>query len=316
MTAPPAALLDGLRTEALRPVADPGVRALVAAIRARSQRPVRAILFYGSGLWQGASADKVLDFYALVDRQRDFDPRPVVAGLGRVLPPNVYYLETDAGEQRVRAKCAVMRWSQFAAAARGRAATPHIWARFAQPCRIVHVADDASAEAAVALLADAVLAFHRKIRPLAPPGGDARAFWTNGLVETYARELRTESGGRAAAVFDADPDRLAWRTALALPAVAGLDPDRVAPTAVPPQGTGTRLRARALASLARPLGKLLTLLRLMKATVTFEGGVDYVLWKIERHSGVRETPSAFTRRHPLIGGWPLLIRLYRRGAFR
>jgi hypothetical protein len=318
------ALTEGLRAEALTPVTDPGVQALVAAIQARSEAPVRAVLFYGSGLWQGVTPDKVQDFYALTDRQRDFDRRTVVAALGRLLPPNVYYLETDAPDAapesmeeapRLRAKCAVMRWDQFAAAARGRAATPHIWARFAQPCRIVYTEGAATREALLGILGDAVITFHRKIRPLAPPGADARHFWLSGLMETYARELRSESPDRAAAVFDADPERLAWRSEVALPMLAGVK-DGTPVEAIPPVGPGTRLRARALSALARPLGKAVTLLRLMKATLTFEGGVDYVLWKIERHSGVKETPSDFARRHPLIGGWPILIRLYRRGAFR
>jgi hypothetical protein len=134
-------------------------------------------------------------------------------------------------------------------------------------------------------------------------------------METYARELRSESPDRAAAVFDADPARLLWRSEVALPVLAGVKASTPV-EAIPPVGPGTRLRARTLSALARPLGKAVTLLRLMKATLTFEGGVDYVLWKIERHSGIKETPSDFARRHPLIGGWPILIRLYRRGAFR
>ena len=296
-------LIAGLRAEALAPVRDPGIRALVAAIHARAHGPVRAVLFYGSGLWDGADPDKVQDFYALVARQRDFDPRPVRAALARVLPPNVYYLEADADGVTYRAKVAVMRWDQFARAARGRAATPHIWARFAQPCRIVDADTPARAEATLAALADAVTTFHRKLAPLVPADADARGFWLAGLAETYARELRSERRDRAAAVFDADPERFAWRTACARDAMGR-------PTAA------ARRRARRRAAVARPAGKAIALLRLMKATLTFDGGVDYILWKIERHSGVRETPSAFTRKHPLIGGWPLLVRLYRRGAFR
>ena len=309
------ALIDGLRAEAMTPVADAGLAALIAAIQARSHAPVRAILFYGSGLWQGVTADKVQDFYALVDRQRDFDPRRDTVGLGRLLPPNVYYIETANGTETVRAKCAVMQWDQFRQAARGRAATPHIWARFAQPCRVVHTRDGETAEAVIGMLTDAVLAFHRKIYPLAPPGADSRQFWIAGLVETYARELRSEDSTRAGAVYDAAPQALDWRTRLALPIVTNAPADKPV-AAIPPATAGHRLRAQALSALARPLGKLVTLLRLMKATRTFEGGVDYILWKIERHSGVRVTPSGFARRHPLIGGWPVLIRLYRRGAFR
>jgi hypothetical protein len=57
-------------------------------------------------------------------------------------------------------------------------------------------------------------------------------------------------------------------------------------------------------------------MRLVKSAFTFEGGVDYLLWKIERHSGVRVEVSDRVRRHPLIFGWGTLIELRRRGAFR
>jgi hypothetical protein len=71
-----------------------------------------------------------------------------------------------------------------------------------------------------------------------------------------------------------------------------------------------------MAPARRAYGKAVCLLRLMKAAFTFEGGADYILWKIERHSGVRVEASPFQRRHPLLGGWGLLWRLYRQGAFR
>jgi hypothetical protein len=58
------------------------------------------------------------------------------------------------------------------------------------------------------------------------------------------------------------------------------------------------------------------LLRLAKGAFTFVGGVDYLLWKIERHSGVKTTVTAWQRRHPLLAAPGLAWRLYRRGAFR
>lgn len=307
-----AALAD----EARQPVLAPEVWALVDAIEARAESRVSAVLFYGSGLWQGVSPDKVQDFYVLVDRQRDFDSRRGVALLGRLLPPNVYYLETEHEGRRLRAKCAVMRLDQFTAAAAGRTATPHIWARFAQPCRILRTRDADTRERLLDALTDAVVTFHRKTLPLVPAGADLPEIWRRALAETYRRELRSESGARGDSVFVAAPEAYALRTRQALPLVRpGL---RLGTDGRLTGGFGrwARIRARANASAARPMGKLVTLLRLMKATLTFEGGVDYVLWKIERHSGVRVEASAFTRRHPLIGGWPLLIKLYRRGAFR
>jgi len=57
-------------------------------------------------------------------------------------------------------------------------------------------------------------------------------------------------------------------------------------------------------------------LRLGKAAFTFNDPLDYVLWKVERHSGIHVEPTALQRRHPLLFAWPLLWRLYRRGGFR
>jgi hypothetical protein len=78
----------------------------------------------------------------------------------------------------------------------------------------------------------------------------------------------------------------------------------------------TRKLGRAGWQLRRMQGKLLSLLRLMKATFTFQGGMDYIAWKLERHTGVPVEVSPKVRRHPLIYGWGLLWRLYRRGVFR
>jgi hypothetical protein len=63
-------------------------------------------------------------------------------------------------------------------------------------------------------------------------------------------------------------------------------------------------------------GKVLSFLRLCKAAITFSGGLDYLLWKIKRHSGVYIEPTRVQRKYPLVFIWPLLWRLYRQGAFR
>ena len=57
-------------------------------------------------------------------------------------------------------------------------------------------------------------------------------------------------------------------------------------------------------------------MRIFKAALTFDGALDYLLWKIKRHSGVYIEPSDLQRKVPLIFAWPLLIRLWRKGAFR
>ena len=64
------------------------------------------------------------------------------------------------------------------------------------------------------------------------------------------------------------------------------------------------------------LGKLLSVARLVKGAVTFNDPIDYMLWKIERHSGIRLEASDRQRRYPLLFAWPLAWRLFRLGAFR
>lgn len=309
------ALVDLVAEESARPVAA-DAQALAEAIRARAGGGAAAVLLYGAGLWQGASPPAVWDFYVLVDSDAAFDRRRLPRLLGRVLPPNVYVLETTRDGRRLRAKCAVVRTDRFRRAAAGMSATPQIWARFAQPCRIVHARDAAARETVAAALAEAVVTFHRRLLPLVGTGAGIGEFWRRGLAETYARELRSEARARGAAVHDAARGAFEARTRAALallPWPAEIAADGTLRAAVPRR---RRMLARLLRPGARAAGKAIALLRLMKAALTFEGGVDYLLWKVERHSGVRAEASAFQRRHPLIAGWPLLWRLYRRGGFR
>jgi len=63
-------------------------------------------------------------------------------------------------------------------------------------------------------------------------------------------------------------------------------------------------------------GKLLSVARLLKALFTFDGGLDYIAWKLERHSGVSVEIPDRVRRWPLIFIWGMFWDLYRRGAFR
>lgn len=84
------------------------VTTLSDRIRA-GRRSIVAVLFYGAGLWKEPASDTVLDFYVLTDTYRAFDARRLHAVFGRLLPPNVYYLE--AGD--LRCKFAVIRADQF-----------------------------------------------------------------------------------------------------------------------------------------------------------------------------------------------------------
>jgi hypothetical protein len=54
----------------------------------------------------------------------------------------------------------------------------------------------------------------------------------------------------------------------------------------------------------------------MKAALTFQGGLDYAVWKIERHSGVKVELTEAERKRPLLTGLRLLLKTMDRGGLR
>ena len=63
-------------------------------------------------------------------------------------------------------------------------------------------------------------------------------------------------------------------------------------------------------------GKLLSVLRLAKASATYAGGAEYIAWKINRHAGTKIELKPWQKRHPLLAAISLLPRLLRSGAIR
>jgi hypothetical protein len=316
--------LDTLRQrldeEASLPV-DPSVGQVVEAIRRRHGAAVSAVLFYGSCL-RGpdparAAAEGVIDLYVLVDRYRDlYGPGPAALA-NALLPPNVFYIEVPADAGTRRAKYAVVTLARFRRDTTRAALHPSLWARFCQPTRLLYARDKAVRAAVVAGLADAVVTMLGQTAPLTEGNVTATALWRRAFAETYRTELRVEGSGRAGEIYAWNPARYDRLTGPALRA-AGLAP---APTqdgqgfriAI---GAPGRIRARARWAARRWLGKPLTMLRLIKGAFTFDGAADYVLWKIERHSGIRPRVTAWQRRHPILASPLLLWRLYRQGALR
>ncbi len=304
-------LRQQVEREARRPVPAP-VRAIAEEVRRRHGLAVTAILFYGSCLRDGAIDGRVVDLYVLVDRYRDTYTSALAAASNAVLPPNVYFLRTDNARRPVWAKYAVISLGQFARAATRHALHPSIWGRFAQPCVVVYARDKAAENAVMGALVDAVEAMMSETAPLLPSTFTAEDLWTRGFAESYRTELRAEPPERARQLYHACADRYQCVTRMAFePADACADGVVRQRTPDPP-----RWRGRVRWWTRRWLGKALSVFRLAKAAFTFDDGLGYVLWKIEGHTGVRVTPTPWQRRHPLLAGWTLLWRLYRRGAFR
>jgi hypothetical protein len=143
--------------------------------------------------------------------------------------------------------------------------------------------------------------------------------WCRALEETYRAELRAERPGRASELVSGDTDRYARISNLLCKAGALERHGEKSPSGLqyrPCTSIFRRRAARFKWFLRRIMGKFLSVLRLMKAAFTFDDGAVYILWKIERHSGVSVGLSDWQRRHPILASSTLFWRLYRKGAFK
>jgi hypothetical protein len=280
---------------------------------------VDAMLFYGSSLRSGDALDGLVDLYVVVDGYRKAYGKALPALFNRLLPPNVYYLEVEVNGQRVRAKYAVISMRDLQRGTSMRWFHSYLWGRFSQPCGLLYCRDAETGQQVHRALAQALLTFLTRVLPALPERLECAAIWQQGLALSYRAELRAEKPERAIQLYEAWQDHYRAATSLAMQALPfevqreQLD-SRLFYTVRIAQRT--RMLGRAGWQLRRMQGKLLSLLRLMKATFTFQGGMDYIAWKLERHTGVPVEVSPKVRRHPLIYGWGLLWRLYRRGVFR
>ncbi|WP_087718495.1 hypothetical protein [Salinicola salarius] len=316
---PPAALVAQVAEQAARPQPE-GVAPLVARVQERFGQATCAVLFYGSCLRSHDPGDGVVDLYALVDRYAAVYDRRLLRLVNAWLPPNVFYLEAqDAQGRRLRAKCAVITLDDFAQGAT-RWFESYLWGRFAQPCRLAYCRDEVTRMRVNDALAGAVLALWRAALPCLPDTFEAAEGWQQALALSYGVELRPEGASRPASLLAGQEAEYRRRLAAATEALPGLSAtgdehcrDERYRNA---QDAAQRRRGRRAWRWRRRQGHVLHIARLMKAVLTFENGVDYVVWKLERHSGRRIPVSDRLRRHPLLFGWPLLWRLLRERVLR
>jgi hypothetical protein len=283
--------LRALVAEELDLPVDARASALAAAIAAKYGNASRAVLFYGSCLRQQKLDGLMLDFYLIVSNYRSAYEKRWLAAANRLVPPNVFYFEMDG----LAAKYAVLSEADFYRLNGPETRNVSVWARFAQPSRLVWAADEEARQAvidAVSRAAPTLLAA-AGVRSKAKPLDN----WRRAFALTYSAELRAERKGKEASVVDQDRDRY---IRFAEPATAAAKDLRIS----------RAWRRR------RIEGKMLSVLRLAKASATFAGGPDYIAWKINRHAGTQIQLKPWQQRHPLLAAITLLPRLLTSGAVR
>jgi hypothetical protein len=298
-----AETLETLVAAELAERVEPRVAAMAAALAARYPGAARAVLFYGSCLRERQLDGLMLDFYLIVSSYSEAYGKSWLAPANRLVPPNVFPFEHDG----LAAKYAVLSEQDFHRLNGPETLSVSVWARFAQPSRLVWSAGAEASERAAAAVARAAPTLLSAARPLFARG-DPLDLWRLAFALTYSAELRSERKERGLSVVDADPERYRRFTAPAL-AAAGIE--LAAP--VPP---AERRRAERRWAKRRRAGKALSVVRLAKASGTYAGGIDYLAWKINRHAGTAIEIKPWQRRWPLVAALTLLPRLLRRGAIR
>ena len=286
--------LQGLVAAELAAPVDPRVTELAAAIAAKHGAASRAVLFYGSCLREQQLDGLMLDFYLIVSDYRSAYDKRWLALANRLIPPNVFYFE-QAG---FRAKYAVLSEADFHRLNGPETRSVSVWARFAQPSRLVWVAHEEARKSAIAAVSRAAPTLLASAMPVLGAPADPLDLWRGAFTLTYSAELRAERAGRAQSVVDLDPERYRRFSQPAITHAASLSSA--------PRGWGV----------TRVHGKTLSVLRLTKASATFAGGVDYIAWKINRHAGTEIEIKPWQRRWPLLAAISLLPRLLKSGAVR
>jgi hypothetical protein len=287
--------LTELVAEELSEPVDPRVRDIAAAIAAKHDPASRAVLFYGSCLRERELEGRMLDFYLIVSDYRAAYDKRWLAAANRLIPPNVFYFE----HQGLASKYAVLSEADFAHECSPQAWTVSTAARFAQPSRLVWSVDEDAARRVIDIVSEAAPTLLGWTLSLAPDDVSALDLWKRAFHLTFGAELRAERSDRSAQIVDADPKRY----------------ERFAQSAhmlVDYRGRRGRRWWRG----KQRHGKLYSVARLAKASLTFSGGADYIAWKINRHAGTEIALKPWQRKHPLLAAITLLPRLLKSGAVR
>ncbi len=290
----------------------PQVRAFAAHIAGQYPDAARAVLFYGSCLRSEQLEGQMLDFYLIVSDYNAAYDRPWLAKWNRRLPPNVFPLQHDG----LMAKVAILSEQDFHDLNRPAASAVSVWARFAQPSRLVWAADDDAQKMAVRAISGAAPTLLNAALAFVEREVDVLDLWQSGFQMTYGAELRAERQDRPSSVIEFDPGRYErfGRAALHHTMIDNeLRGDKIH---ILPDPEGRIAQERDRWPALRRRGKMLTIARLAKAAFTYAGGIDYLAWKVNRHAGTKIAIKPWQRRWPLVAALVLVPKLLAKGAVR
>ena len=135
-------------------------------------------------------------------------------------------------------------------------------------------------------------------------------FWRALFRATYQAEFRVEPAGREESILAANRAHFDGLLPLALDE-AGIPFQQTGRDIAPRLDLAARRAILRWWATRRRLGKLINLARLARATATFEGGMRYAAWKVERHTGLPVKVTPLRERFPVIAAPGVLWLLWR-----
>ena len=232
--------------------------------------------------------------------------------------PNVFYLEARRGDQLIRAKYAVLTLDDFRRGTSSRWFHSYLWGRFTQPIGILYQRSESILQLITKARAQSAITFLSRVIPTLPPTFTTKELWHQAFTLSYGAELRPERPGYATNLYGIAENYYEQLTCLTLPAL----PFKIIYSDTEPANCRTlisefsRRRCRQAWKLRKIQGKILSVLRLLKALMTFHGGISYIRWKIERHAGITFQKPEAGKPETFFQLCKSFWQAYRQGGFR
>lgn len=291
------------------------IQALADEICELYQQAVVGVLFYGSCLWQKDVIDGMPDFFVIVSNyDQIWSDRKWLRLAGRCLPPNVFYHQMELPDGIIRCKYAVLSIDQLEAGCQ-KWFHSFIFGRLAQPIALINPQNTAYEDRINQALYLATKRLLDEGLGLMNNTFTALELWRKTLICSYQAELRPEKENRIDLLIEQSSG---YFQATAESYLASL-PGQVRKLSAHQYSKikpGQVLGLQAKWLLRSVWGKGLSLLRLAKAYFTFSNAIEYVAYKIERHSGEKIELSSRAYKWPWLFLPGLLLKLWYKKLIR
>ena len=296
---------------------DEAGRALLASIIEGAEGTLDAVLFFGSRSSKVATtAASAYDFMLVVNSAASFYERMNSRGLLQRSPMVLRLVDPFLRPTQVRlavndavAKCSVLTTSDLRAATSARRKDQFIAGRLFQDVKVLWSRNEVAGVAIEESVDSARLVTLDWSAPDLPPVFTVAEYVRQLFRTSFRFEVRPETKGRADLLYQAQASALVriFESVLTTLVTKGSLTKGASPgtfALARPVSVGDRASRRLFMEWSR----LRATARWPKHAITFDGWLDYIVRKAERHSGESIVLTPLERRLPFIFLWPKAVR--------